>query len=146
MNFYELQKYIYFEIYNSEYVVVSGSGSQVIEPLVVQHVDLAANIKLTLNEMRNTIVIAFFALFAFEHIEVESYKILGIFPTVVPSHYYVGRALMKGLAADGNEVTIVSPFKEKNAIPNYNEIYLDGTYDLIVNGKCKSSFEELTRK
>lgn len=70
---------------------------------------------------------------------VVSYRILGIFPTTSPSHYYVGRALMKGLAADGHEVTIVSPFKEKNPIPNYNEVYLEGTYDKTVNSNSHSN-------
>lgn len=70
---------------------------------------------------------------------VASYKILSVFPTISPSHYYVGRALMKGLAADGHEVTMISPFKEKNQIPNYNEVYLDGVYDQAVNGSFDSN-------
>lgn len=42
---------------------------------------------------------------------------------------------MKGLAADGQEVTIISPFKEKNPIANYTEVYLDGIYDQFGNGE-----------
>lgn len=42
---------------------------------------------------------------------------------------------MKGLAADGHDVTIISPFKEDKPIPNYNEIYLDGVYEKITRGK-----------
>lgn len=67
---------------------------------------------------------------------VVPYKILGIFPIVSPSHYFVGRALMKGLAADGHEVTVLSPFRENKPIANYSEIYLDGIYEKIVNGDC----------
>lgn len=68
---------------------------------------------------------------------VISYKILGVFPTTSPSHYYVGRALMKGLAADGHDVTIISHFKEKNPFPNYNEVYLDGSYHEVLNGNLQ---------
>lgn len=86
--------------------------------------------------MRNCLVSVLFAFIAIETHGVASYKILGIVcSTVAPSHYYVGRALMKGLAADGHEVTIISPFKEKNPIPNYNEVYLDRTLDFFKNGK-----------
>lgn len=53
-----------------------------------------------------------------------SYKILGIFPTFLRSHYHVGRGLMKGLAAVGHEVTIVSPFKEQNPPKNYTQLHL----------------------
>lgn len=52
------------------------------------------------------------------------YKILGVFPTPAPSHYNVGKSLMKGLAAAGHDVTIASPFKEKNPIKNYREVQL----------------------
>lgn len=55
---------------------------------------------------------------------VQSYKILGIFPTIAPSHYNVGKSLMQGLAAAGHDVTIVSPFKESKPIKNYREVYL----------------------
>lgn len=85
-------------------------------------------------KFRNLLAIIYFACVAIERNGVASYKILGIFPTVSPSHYYVGKALMKGLAADGHEVTIISPFKEKNPIPNYTEIYLEGFYDSVVDG------------
>lgn len=46
---------------------------------------------------------------------------------------------MKGLAADGHDVTMISPFKEKNPIPNYNEVYLDGIYDDAAKGNFKST-------
>lgn len=83
-----------------------------------------------------------FAFIALETNGVASYRILGIFHTVSPSHYFVGSALMKGLAADGHNVTIISPFKEKKPIPNYTEVYLDGTFDKITNSKLHFIFME----
>lgn len=85
--------------------------------------------------MNCSILLALFTLISIEISGVVSYKILGIFPTAAPSHYIVGRALMQGLAADGNEVTYISPFKDENPPPNYNEIHLDGIYELFVNSK-----------
>lgn len=69
---------------------------------------------------------------------VVSYKMLAIFHTTSHSHYFFGSALMKGLAAEGHEVTVISPFKEKDPIPNYTEVYLDGTFDSFQNGKLNS--------
>lgn len=91
-------------------------------------------------KMRNLLVIIFFALIAIDSNGIDAYKILGIFHTGSPSHYYVGRALMKGLATDGHDVTIISPFKEKNPISNYNEVYLDGIYESFLNGKIRFEF------
>lgn len=83
--------------------------------------------------MQNLFVLTLFAFIAFKTNGVASYRILGIFHTVSPSHYFVGNALMKGLAAEGHDVTIISPFKEKTKIANYTEVYLDGTFDRITN-------------
>lgn len=77
-----------------------------------------------------------FAFIAVDRNGVNSYKILGVFPTAAPSHYIVGSALMRGLAADGHEVTIISPFKEKVPIANYTEVYLEGAYEAFANGTC----------
>lgn len=84
--------------------------------------------------MRNLLVLIFFAFFAVERNVVASYKILGVFPTAAPSHHIVGSALMRGLAADGHEVTIISPFKEKNPIPNYTEVHLEGIHEMFTAG------------
>lgn len=58
------------------------------------------------------------------------YRILGVFAIPVKSHYYVGQALMQGLAERGHEVTVISPFAAKNPIKNYNEVFLENVYDL----------------
>lgn len=60
---------------------------------------------------------------------VSSYNILGVFPTIAQSHNQIAVALMRGLAADGHNVTVISPFQEKNRPANYHEIHLDGIYD-----------------
>lgn len=70
------------------------------------------------------IVIALAFLLTVQTNRVSSYKILGIFPSLSRSHYHMGRGLLKGLAAAGHEVTIVTPFSEKDSIQNYNEIKL----------------------
>lgn len=61
---------------------------------------------------------------------VNTYRILGVFPAPSKSHYYVGQALMQGLAEKGHEVTIISPFKEKSPIKNYNEVFLENSWEM----------------
>lgn len=62
---------------------------------------------------------------------VISYKVLEIFMVHCPSHYMIGSSLMKGLIADGHEVTMISPFKEKKTFENHTEIYLDGIVEYV---------------
>lgn len=52
---------------------------------------------------------------------VQSAKILGIFPMSSRSHYILGSSLLKGLAEHGHEVTMISPFEEKN--PPKNSVF-----------------------
>ncbi|XP_018562683.1 uncharacterized protein LOC108904558 [Anoplophora glabripennis] len=58
----------------------------------------------------------------------NSARILGIFPTTIPSHYILGRALMKGLAEEGHNVTMISPFEDKNPPKrgSYKDVVLTG--------------------
>lgn len=71
--------------------------------------------------MRSIVVLIFFVSCA------NCYKILGVFPCPSKSHYHLGHALMKGLADDGHEVTIVSPYSQKEPIKNYKEILLENS-------------------
>lgn len=71
------------------------------------------------------------------------YRILGVFPVPLKSHYYLGRALMQGLVDRDNEVTVISPFKEKNPIKNYNEIFIENSYERFRNGKVQMKFDYL---
>ncbi|KAJ6649556.1 UDP-glucosyltransferase 2 [Pseudolycoriella hygida] len=59
---------------------------------------------------------------------INCFKILGVFPCPSRSHYSVGHALMKGLADDGHEVTMVSPFSQTKSIENYTEILLEHSW------------------
>lgn len=42
---------------------------------------------------------------------------------------------MKGLAEDGHEVTVVSPFKQKQPIKNYNEVFLEHSWEMSRKSK-----------
>lgn len=64
-----------------------------------------------------------------------AYKILSIFPNYARSHWIVGNALMKSLADVGHEVTIISPFLEKNPPKNYRQIQLDELIKETFQGK-----------
>lgn len=59
------------------------------------------------------------------HQHSSGYNILGIFPVATPSHYSIGHALLKALAEEGHEVTMIGPFEQKNPIKNYNQVYLE---------------------
>ncbi|RZC42904.1 UDPGT and/or Glyco tran 28 C domain containing protein, partial [Asbolus verrucosus] len=65
--------------------------------------------------------------------EVQGAKILGIFPVAGKSHYHLANSLMRGLAEKGHDVTMISPFKEKNPPPK------NGTYrDIVLTNIVKS--------
>ncbi|XP_002000245.2 UDP-glycosyltransferase UGT5 [Drosophila mojavensis] len=51
-----------------------------------------------------------------------AYNYLLVLPTIARSHYNVGSALAKGLAAAGHQVTLVSPFPLKTPIQNINDL------------------------
>ncbi|KAJ9601569.1 hypothetical protein L9F63_000312, partial [Diploptera punctata] len=51
-------------------------------------------------------------------------NILSFFPVHPESHRIVKSALMTELASRGHNVTIVSPYEENNALPNYEEIII----------------------
>lgn len=62
---------------------------------------------------------------------VESYRILGIFPHTAKSHDYVFNSLMKGLAERGHDVTVISHFPNKNLQDNYTHISLRGSLPIL---------------
>ena len=64
-----------------------------------------------------------------------AYKFLGVLPIPSKSHYYIGHKLLKGLAEGGHDVTVISPFKEKNPIPNYKEVFLEHSWIEYRRGK-----------
>ena len=52
-------------------------------------------------------------------------KILGLFPHPGISHFNFFQPIMKGLASDGHDVTVISHFPEKTPTKNYNDMPLD---------------------
>jgi glucuronosyltransferase len=63
----------------------------------------------------------------------EGYKILCLFPHVAKSHFMMAEALLKGLAARGHQVTMISHFPQKTPIPNYRDISLVGSMPEFVS-------------
>lgn len=54
-----------------------------------------------------------------------SYNILMVSPSHSKSHLIIASALLKGLAEEGHNVTMVSSFPQKEKIPNYRDVYLE---------------------
>lgn len=52
---------------------------------------------------------------------VESYRILGLFPHPGLSHFHFFHPVMRTLAEAGHEVTVVSSFPNKEPIENYKD-------------------------
>lgn len=65
-----------------------------------------------------------------------SARILGIFPFPSPSHRALGTSLLKALAARGHNVTMLSPYPLKEAVPNYRDIYIDGVVEFRESKFC----------
>nr|XP_023012471.1 UDP-glucuronosyltransferase 2C1-like isoform X1 [Leptinotarsa decemlineata] len=63
----------------------------------------------------------------------NSLKILVVFPLPGPSHFILGNSLARGLVEAGHEVTIVSPFEDKNPPKNgrYTSVKLEGAKEAI---------------
>ncbi|XP_055903464.1 UDP-glucosyltransferase 2-like [Eupeodes corollae] len=73
--------------------------------------------------MRNTVFYSYFCIFfAIKIVFHDGYKILGVFPSSSPSHYILGSALLKGLAAKGHKVSAITAFPHNEQIENYEEI------------------------
>lgn len=68
---------------------------------------------------------------------VYGYRILGVFSALMKSHYHFGHALMKGLANDGHQVTMVTAYARNHSIPNYEEILIEDVLDVYKKGKVK---------
>lgn len=59
--------------------------------------------------------------------KIAAYKILALFPHIAKSHFVMGEALMKGLAARGHQVFVVNHFPQDPPVPNYTDISLVGS-------------------
>ncbi|CAG9853563.1 unnamed protein product [Phyllotreta striolata] len=67
-------------------------------------------------------------------------KILMVFPTPAPSHYFLGKSLAKGLVNAGHQVTMVNAIEEKNE--SYQTIRLNGI-ELALMKANLSTWQEL---
>lgn len=65
---------------------------------------------------------------------VSCYRILGVFPNPAKSHYIVGDALMKGLAAKGHDVTMISAYQQIEPVKNFRAIHLEQSRSDAVSG------------
>lgn len=43
---------------------------------------------------------------------------------------------MKGLAEEGHEVTVISPFKQNKPIENYKEVFLEISWEISRKSNC----------
>lgn len=67
------------------------------------------------------------ALYSFQLLSsADGVKVLGIFPHPGASHFRVFHSVMKGLAAAGHDVSVVSHFPQTESIPNYRNLQLTG--------------------
>ncbi|XP_072381846.1 UDP-glycosyltransferase UGT5-like [Diabrotica undecimpunctata] len=57
---------------------------------------------------------------------VRCYNVLLVFPGLSHSHFKLGNSLGRALAKSGHEVTVVSPFEDKNPPSGYSEVMLTG--------------------
>ncbi|XP_055375679.1 UDP-glycosyltransferase UGT5-like [Condylostylus longicornis] len=61
----------------------------------------------------------------------NSYRILGIFPHPGISHFHFFHPIMRGLAENGHEVTVVSHFPDKSPPAHYRDLPLTGQKTLV---------------
>ncbi|CAB0041466.1 unnamed protein product [Trichogramma brassicae] len=71
-------------------------------------------------------------------------RILGIFPLQGKSHFIMGEALMRGLAAKGHRVDVYSHFPLKKPIPNYTDYSLAGTLPALANNMSFNYMNSIT--
>ncbi|CAG9831116.1 unnamed protein product [Diabrotica balteata] len=55
---------------------------------------------------------------------VQSYKVLIVFPGLSPSHFFLANSLGRALVKKGHEVTMVSPYEDKQPLTGYKEVVL----------------------
>lgn len=52
----------------------------------------------------------------------NGFKVLGVLPFASKSHFAIGHGVVESLLEAGNEVTVISPYPQKNPIKNYTDI------------------------
>lgn len=74
-------------------------------------------------------ILILFALFSAGY----AYKILGIFPYAVRSHFSEFEPLLLGLSERGHNVTVISHFPQQQPVRNFHDVSLSGISDILVN-------------
>lgn len=64
---------------------------------------------------------------------VNGYRVLGLFPVPVVSHFHFFQPILRGLAEAGHNVTVISNFPQKNPLINLTDIKL-GNLPIMTNG------------
>ena len=67
------------------------------------------------------------SIFALNFGAINGYKILGLFPLNVKSHFLMFESVMKGLAKRGHQVVVVSHFPLEKSLNNYTDLSLKGS-------------------
>lgn len=65
--------------------------------------------------------------------KLEAARILGLFQLNAKSHFIMFEALLKGLAARGHDVVVLSHFPQKNPTINYTDINIESSLPQILN-------------
>lgn len=65
----------------------------------------------------------------------DSAKILAIFPSYGYSQFFVGQLLLKNLAKNGHEITLLSAHKMKQTVENIESITAPGIINQEATGK-----------
>lgn len=65
--------------------------------------------------------------------DIKCYNILGIFIHPGKSHFDMFYPLMRGLAERGHNVTVISHFPDKNPLPGYKDVVLEGLSEIGLN-------------
>ncbi|XP_028153736.1 UDP-glycosyltransferase UGT5 [Diabrotica virgifera virgifera] len=98
-------------------------------------------------------ITAIFSLLVFCSVSyVNPLKILGVFPYAGPSHYFLGNELLKGMAAAGHDVTMITVFEDKNPPKKgtYRQLILQEVlqlqYDMFANMSKLSGGDSFSAK
>lgn len=67
----------------------------------------------------------------------DGLRVLGFLPFGSTSHFAVGHAIVESLLEAGHEVTVVSPYPQKNSIKNYRDISAKDSVDKYQKGNYK---------
>ena len=67
------------------------------------------------------------SIFAWNFGAINGYKILGLFPLNIKSHFLMFESVMKGLAKRGHQVVVVSHFPLEESLNNYTDLSLKGS-------------------